>query len=303
MRCDLHVHTLHSGMCTVPLLDRICRESYNDPDEVYDLLKRRGMDLVTVTDHDSIDAAERLRHHPDFFLSEEVSCRLPSSRRLHIGVYGIEERDHIQLQRRRDDFPAFLAYLDERRLLFSVNHAFSGLTGRRAAEDFDDFAALFPAVETLNGAMLPVANRHARAMAAAFRKIAVAGSDSHTLDHLGRTYTQVHGARDPREFLAGLKAGASTAHGESGDYGKLTRAVLKIGFSMMRERPWTIALSPLAALVPVVTFVNLLQEVAFANRWGRALSDCALSHVTLGSVTLGSVTLGDAAPSVSEGTL
>jgi predicted metal-dependent phosphoesterase TrpH len=294
MRCDLHVHTIHSGMCTVPLLDRICRESYNDPDEVYDLLKRRGMDLVTVTDHDSIDAAERLRHHPDFFLSEEVSCRLPSSRRLHIGVYGIEERDHIQLQRLRDDFPAFLAYLDERRLLFSVNHAFSGLTGRRAAEDFDDFAALFPAVETLNGAMLPVANRHARAMAAAFRKITVAGSDSHTLDHLGRTYTQVHGARDPREFLAGLKSGASTAHGESGDYGKLTRAVLKIGFSMMRERPWTIALSPLAALVPVVTFVNLLQEIAFANRWGKALSDCTLSDV---------VTLRDAAPSVSEGTL
>ena len=280
MRCDLHVHTIHSGMCTVPLLDRICRESYNDPDEVYELLKRRGMDFVTVTDHDSIDAAERLRRHPDFFLSEEVSCLLPSSRRLHIGVYGIEERDHIQLQRRRDDFPAFLAYLDERRLLFSVNHAFSGLTGARAAEDFDDFAALFPAVETLNGAMLPVANRYARAMAAGFRKIAVAGSDSHTLAHLGHTYTQVHGARTPDEFLAGLKCGASTVGGESGDYGKLTRAVLHIGFSMMRERPWTIALSPLAALVPVVTFVNLLQEIAFAHRWGRALTDVAASDVT-----------------------
>ena len=39
--------------------DRICRECYNDPEEVYETLKRRGMELVTVTDHDSIDAVER----------------------------------------------------------------------------------------------------------------------------------------------------------------------------------------------------------------------------------------------------
>jgi len=55
MKCDLHVHTVHSGMCTVPVFKRICRESYSDPDEVYATLKRRGMDLVTVTDHDSTD--------------------------------------------------------------------------------------------------------------------------------------------------------------------------------------------------------------------------------------------------------
>jgi hypothetical protein len=36
MRCDLHVHSIASGMFTVPGLDRICRESYNDPAEVYD---------------------------------------------------------------------------------------------------------------------------------------------------------------------------------------------------------------------------------------------------------------------------
>src|SRR5271168_1640585 len=145
MKCDLHVHTLHSGMCTVPVLKKICRESYNDPLHVYETLKRRGMDLVTVTDHDSIDAVEPLRRHPDFFLSEEVSCRMPSGTHLHMGVYGIEERDHIELQRRRDDMPSLLAYLDEQRLLFSINHVFSGLTGARKMDDFETFAARFPA--------------------------------------------------------------------------------------------------------------------------------------------------------------
>ena len=63
-------------MCTLPLLDRVCRESYNDPREVYDTLKRRGMDLVTVTDHDSIEALDSLARHTDFFLSEEVIDRM-----------------------------------------------------------------------------------------------------------------------------------------------------------------------------------------------------------------------------------
>ena len=88
MRCDLHVHTVHSGMCTVPGFTRVCKESYNEPHALYERLKARGMDLVTVTDHDSIDAVEALRRYPDFFLSEEVTCTMPSGTEMHAGVYG-----------------------------------------------------------------------------------------------------------------------------------------------------------------------------------------------------------------------
>src|SRR5215470_16455179 len=139
MRCDLHVHTRHSGMCTIPLLRRVCRESYNEPAAVYEKLKRLGMDLVTIADHDSIDAAEELRSRPDFFLSEEVTCRLPSGAMMHVGVYDIEDRDHIEIQRRRNDFESLVAWLNERRILFSANHIFSSLTGRRADRDFELF--------------------------------------------------------------------------------------------------------------------------------------------------------------------
>ncbi|HTD43278.1 MAG TPA: PHP-associated domain-containing protein [Bryobacteraceae bacterium] len=269
MKCDLHVHTVHSGMCTVPLLNRICRESYSAPQEVYETLKQRGMDLVTVTDHDSIDAAEVLRRHPDFFLSEEVTCRTPRGTELHMGVYDIAERDHIELQGRRDDLPALIAYLYERRLLFSVNHVFSGLTGRRTESDFDDFAASFPAVEILNGQMLAVANRYAEAFAARNRKAPVAGSDAHTLASLGRTYTRVHSARDRREFMEGLKRGRGTALGDSGDFMKLTWAVAEIGFEMLKERRWTALLSPLMAAIPLVTLTHLALETIFAHKWGK----------------------------------
>jgi predicted metal-dependent phosphoesterase TrpH len=271
MRCDLHVHTLHSGMCTIPLLKRICRESYNDPHEVFATLKQRGMDLVTVTDHDSIDAVEPLRRHPDFFLSEEVSCSTSGGTRLHIGVYGIEERDHVEMQRRSDDMESLLAYLDHRRLLFSVNHVFSGLTGSRTEADFEEFASRFPAVETLNGQMLQIANQYAEAFARRTGKIVVAGSDAHTMGSLGRTFTEVQGARDAHEFIAGLKQGRASAYGESGSYWKLTKAIAEIGCSLMREHPGAVLLAPLMALVPAITLANLALELAFAQRWGRRI--------------------------------
>ncbi len=166
MRCDLHVHTLHSGMCNIPGFHRFCRESYNEPEAAYRTLKRRGMDLVTVTDHDSIDAAEHLRRYPDFFLSEEVTCRTPSGTEIHVGVYGIEERHHIELQRRRNDVPSLAAYLREQHILFSINHVFSSLTGRRTELDFEMFEELFPAMETLNGHIPRANNRCAARLAA-----------------------------------------------------------------------------------------------------------------------------------------
>jgi predicted metal-dependent phosphoesterase TrpH len=271
MKCDLHVHTHHSGMCTVPVLKRICKESYNDPHEVYETLKRRGMDLVTVTDHDSIDAVEPLRHHPDFFLSEEVSCSTPSGTHLHMGVYGIDERDHADLQLRRDDLPRLIAYLTEKRLLFSINHLFSSLTGPRTEADFDLFKT-FPAVETLNGQMLQTANRHAAVFAERHARIPMAGSDAHTMVSLGRTYTSVSGARTPSEFLEGLKQGRSQVAGESGDVLKLTRAVCSIGASLVRDQPWAAILVPLMALVPAITIVNFVMELSFAEKWGNRVA-------------------------------
>src|SRR5260370_2999106 len=128
MGCDLNVSWMASGMFSFPGLNRICRESYNDPAEVYDQLKRMSMSIVTLTDHDSIDGAEILRRHPDFFLSEEVTVRMPSGTEMHMGVYGITERDHVEIQRRRSDFIALLMYLTERKLFFTPNHVFSRFT-------------------------------------------------------------------------------------------------------------------------------------------------------------------------------
>ena len=256
-------------MCTVPVLSRVCLESYNEPQALYRLLKQRGMDLVTVTDHDSIDAVEELRRYPDFFLSEEVTCRMPSGTEMHAGVYGITEHDHIELQRRRTDIESLLAYASERRLFVTVNHLYSSLTGSRAEDDFAIFARDFHGIETLNGQMLKRSNKLAEEFAARFGKPVIGGSDSHTLGGVARTFTEVRGARNAQEFLAGLRAGHSVARGESGDYLKLTSAVLSIGGSLVRSVPWMGLLAFLFAVAPTVTLAHYFRELVFAWYWGQ----------------------------------
>ena len=269
MRCDLHVHTVHSGMCTVPGLTRVCKESYNEPRALYERLKQRGMNLVTVTDHDSIDAVEELRRYPDFFLSEEVTCTMPSGTEMHAGVYGIEEKDHAELQRRRHDVESLLAYAVERRLFVTVNHLYSSLTGPRKEDDFAVFARDFHGVETVNGQMLARSNKLAVEFAQRFGKPVVGGSDSHTLAGLARTFTEVPGARNAQEFVAGMRRGQSIAMGESGNYFKLTADVFAIGGSLIQEQPWIALGFGLFALAPLITLGNYARELAFAWYWSQ----------------------------------
>ena len=226
---------------------------------------------MTVTDHDSIDAAEHLRRYPDFFLSEEVTCTTPSGTEIHVGVYGIEERQHIELQRKRNDVPALAAYLHEQKILFSINHVFSSLTGRRTQLDFEMFEDLFPAMETLNGHIPSINNRAAARLADDWQKAAVAGSDAHTLETLALTYTEVANATSIAAYLEAVRQGRGQVAGASGNYAKLTRAVLGIGSSLVRDCPGTFLLTPLMLAVPLVTLVNYFCELNFQARWSRIL--------------------------------
>lgn len=271
MRCDLHVHSIASGMCDTPGLTRIAKESYNHPAEVYDRCKRLGMSIVTLTDHDSIEAAEALRKYPDFFLSEEVTVRMPTGTQIHLGVYGITEKDHAEISRRRNDFLALLMYLTERKIFFSLNHVFSSLTGRRHIEDFDWFASYVPALEVRNGQMWKVANQRAQQLAARLGKAVVAGSDSHTLSGVARTFTEVPGAHTVEEYFAGLRAGRGVVHGQDGGYLKLTLDIFNFIGSVLRDQPASVALLPLTVFIPAITAYHWLNEMRFCKRWATKL--------------------------------
>ena len=271
VRCDLHVHSYYSGACTSPVLNLFCRESYSQPNEVYERLQKRGMGLVTLTDHDSIEGAEILRHYSDFFTSVELTCTMPSGTQAHVGVYDISERQHIELQRRREDLPALLAYLSEKKLFFSINHVFSGLTGARERADFRWFREYFPAMEVLNGHMLEEQNASASRLADIWSKAQIGGSDSHAMPSVGSAYTEVAGARNKEEFFAGLRAGRGVARGGSGSFAKLTKDVYVIIGELIREKKWLALASPIAVLAPAFTYWNYRDEASFLKRWSAEM--------------------------------
>src|SRR4029077_7084582 len=201
----------------------------------------------------------------------EVTVKMPSGTLMHLGVYGISERDHAEIQRRRNDFIALLMYLTEHKLFFSVNHVLSGLTGSRDEEDFRWFASYVPAFEIRNGQMWPPANAGAARLAKRLGRIGIAGSDSHTIAGVGRTYTEVAGARTAEEFLGGLRAGRGVIGGAHGSYAKLTADVYRIVLALLCDQPWTLPLMPLPVLVPAFTAAHWLNEIRFCRKWSAKL--------------------------------
>ena len=90
LRADLHLHSYHSGHAGHLRFLR-ARDCYSEPGAVYAAAKARGMDVVTITDHDSVDGClEFLERHPDtadFLISEEIECRFPDvDLKAHIGA-------------------------------------------------------------------------------------------------------------------------------------------------------------------------------------------------------------------------
>jgi predicted metal-dependent phosphoesterase TrpH len=218
-RADLHVHSWHSGYNhDLPFLRS--RDCYADPVAVYRTAKARGMDFVTITDHDSIDGClellERLPGVDDFFMGEEVSCWLPGTRvEVHFGVWGLTEAIHRELQPLRENAFDVAAFLRGAGMLFSFNHPLHFYRGQLKLDEYLRLVDAAPAVEARNGAMLSGHNEFAARLAASAGRTVIGGSDAHTLRRIGRTWTDAPG-RTPAEFLAAIAAGHSHAGGDQG---------------------------------------------------------------------------------------
>lgn len=223
MRADLHVHSWHSTQSGSLKFLR-SRDCYSDPVDVYRTARARGMDLVTITDHDSIDGClALLERSPDlenFVIGEEVSCRFPDSdMEVHLGVYGTTEALHRELQPLRGNVFDVIACLRAHDVFFTLNHLLHFYRGQVPLGSYLRLALEVPALEVRNGAMLPEHNvlveQYARTMPPGHWGL-VGGSDAHTLRRIGRTWTEVPGATTAEQFMTGLREGRGRTGGDHG---------------------------------------------------------------------------------------
>jgi predicted metal-dependent phosphoesterase TrpH len=232
LRADLHVHSVHSGFtASMPLFRS--RDCYSGPEAVYRAARARGMDLVALTDHDSIDGClELLDRHPgatDILMGEEIECRVPGvGARVHLGALGLTERHHRDVQPLRGNVLEAAAFLRSHGVALVLHHPFHFFRGGAAVADYlEPLLALVHAVEVRNGTMAAAHNRLAADITAAWNRShprarlgRTGGSDAHVLGHVGDAFTEAPG-RTREEFLESLMRGESLGAGLHGSVGRL----------------------------------------------------------------------------------
>jgi glycosyltransferase involved in cell wall biosynthesis/predicted metal-dependent phosphoesterase TrpH len=228
-RVDMHCHSTASEVSKLGVQRAAgLPECATPPEEVYELAKRRNMDFVTITDHDTIAGVLEIADRPDVFVSEELTAHFRGEPRMaaHVLCYDIDLDDHEWLQAHRHDVELCAAYMYERDIACALAHPYyvvdSPLTSRHRRR----LAELFGIWEVRNGARAPELNRPAATYAATLETIGIGGSDDHAGIDIGRTYTETPAASSPTEFLAHMKAGRAWAGGAQGSAAKWAHSAI-----------------------------------------------------------------------------
>lgn len=245
-RCDLHVHSRYSTDSGNYALRRArMGESFTEPGRVYSVCRRRGMTLVTITDHNTLEGALRIAELPGTFLSVEVTTCFPDDDLpLHVLVWNLSEEDHRDLQPYRRSVYELVAFLRSRGVVHALAHPLYRMGKPLTASHVERMLLLFGIWEARNGARPEESNelacRLARSATPAYlEKLAerhgfepahsgaialTGGSDDHGAFDIATTWTDAAGS-GPVEFLGEVAAGNCLPCGAHGSTLKLAHAV------------------------------------------------------------------------------
>ncbi len=229
-RVDLHCHSTASQVSKLGVQRALgLPECATPPEEVYALAKRRGMDFVTITDHDTVDGALAIAGRPDVFLSEELTASFAGEpQAVHVLCLGITLDDHEWLQAHAHDVEQVAEYLHENEIACALAHPFYSVAAPLTARHRRPLARLFDVWEVRNGARAPELNGPAAVYIDTQGGTGVGGSDDHAGVDIGRTWTEAPAAATPAEFLAHVRAGRVQACGAQGSAAKWAHAAMAI---------------------------------------------------------------------------
>jgi glycosyltransferase involved in cell wall biosynthesis len=239
-KCDLHIHSRFSARSEEWLFRRLdFPDSYSDPRQLHRQLIERGMDFVTITDHDTIDGCLAIRDLPKTFISEQVTTYFPHDPcKIHILVWGITEQNHADITVIRDNIFSLQRYLAGANIVHAVAHPLYSINGKLEASHLERLILLFKHFEGINGLRDALLSELGQQLLAAltpqkieefaarhnlapthdepWRKILVGGSDDHSGKFVASACTETPRASSVEEFLNHIRTGNSKAHGHGG---------------------------------------------------------------------------------------
>jgi glycosyltransferase involved in cell wall biosynthesis len=236
LKIDLHVHSKCSTRPSQWILQKLnCPESFTQPLKLREIARARGMDLVTISDHNTISGALEIAHLDDVFISEEVTTYFPEDQcKLHVLALDINESQHEDISRARSSVYDLVAYLNAQKICHILAHPFYDMNHKLTFEHFEKMLLLFTNFE-MNGSR----DQHQNDILAAilrglvkddidrladrhhitpvgdrpWEKNITGGSDDHSSLNIARMHTVVPGARTKAEFFAGLQSGRAIVNG------------------------------------------------------------------------------------------
>ena len=260
MKADLHLHSRFSDRSADWIFRRFdFPDSYSQPQALYDVLRSRGMDLVTLTDHNSIKGALEIAELPGVFLSEEVTTYFPEDRcKIHLLVWNLTEAQHREIFVLRENIFELQAYLSQQNLAHAVAHPLHQVNHKLTRSHLEQLCLLFQCFEGRNGLRNDLLNQtlvfllasltpeklahyaEKHGLAAThpepWQKVLTAGSDDKSGMFAAKTYTEVASGRTVEDFLGQVRAGKATMRGEGGSPLILSHSLYNTGFAFAKDK-------------------------------------------------------------------
>lgn len=216
----------------LPKINELFIQFKHDLLSMLELARLRGMDYFAVTDHDTIEPVMRLLEEcPDLvkrvIVGEEVTAHFRDGIHLDVGVFGLNEGQHREIQGAKGDLVRELVpYLDEQGLLYALFHPFKVPSSKRGEklnrDDILQLREIFAVVEKRNG----LSPKRLNELAESFFEgnASIGGSDSHRRHGVGVTYTAAY-ANSKEEFLEAIRNGEGKVYGV---HGSIRQFILEI---------------------------------------------------------------------------
>ena len=259
-KADLHVHSSHSNKPTYWAMRKFnVPESYTSPQYLYRVARERGMDFVTITDHNAINGALEIGHLPGTFVSSEITTHYPENGcKVHVVVLHISEAQFDEILELRKNVYELVAYLHSQKIAHFLAHPLYAQNDKLNLEIIERSLLLFTTFEIKNGCRAHRFNGFTKRMVSSLNEAVierlankynlqpygstpwvkgiVGGSDDHGGLFIARAHTTVYDTPDIDGFIDAIRSGDSWADGEDGGPLTMAHSLYGIAHSFYRER-------------------------------------------------------------------
>jgi glycosyltransferase involved in cell wall biosynthesis/predicted metal-dependent phosphoesterase TrpH len=259
-KADLHVHSSHSNKPTYWAMRKFSvPESYTSPKHLYRVARERGMDFVTITDHNAIKGALEIAHLPNTFVSSEITAHFPENGcKVHVVVLHISESHFKTIMELRKNVYELVAFLHSEKIAHFLAHPLYAQNEKLNLEIIERSLLLFTTFEIKNGCRAHRFNGFTKRLAsslneAVFERLAnkldlqpygctpwikgiVGGSDDHGGLFIARAHTTVYDTPTIDRYIDAVRLGNSWADGEDGGPLTMAHSLYGIAHSFYRER-------------------------------------------------------------------